>query len=97
MSKQVCQTCFGLKPDGEITALPPFREALVKTEAYEIKTAGPDAKSGRRLPYAFRYHLVTAEGAPAGSSPDRPAGADEQRAESAGDPIPRTASRERVE
>jgi hypothetical protein len=74
-----------------------FREALVKTEAYEISTAGPDAKSGRRLPYAFRYHLVTAEGTPGGSSPDGPPGADEQRAESARDPIPRTASRERVE
>jgi hypothetical protein len=74
-----------------------FRERLVETEAYEISTAGPDAQSGRRLPYAFQYHLVTADAAPGGSGPAESPGADEQRAARVGEPVRRTVSRERVE
>ncbi|MHC4427068.1 MAG: type IV pilus biogenesis protein PilM [Planctomycetota bacterium] len=74
-----------------------FREALVETEAYEISTAGPDAKGGRRLPYAFQYHLVTADSVPGGSTPAEPSGAGEEQAEGTGDPALRTASREHVE
>jgi Tfp pilus assembly PilM family ATPase len=74
-----------------------FREALVETEAYQISTAGPDAKSGRRLPYAFQYHLVTADRAPGRPDPTRTPGADAERAEGDQDPVHRTASRERIE
>ncbi|MHC4765831.1 MAG: type IV pilus biogenesis protein PilM [Planctomycetota bacterium] len=74
-----------------------FREALVETEAYQISTAGPDAKSGSRLPYAFQYHLVTADGTPGGSGPDGSPGAGELQAGTDRDSLRRTASRERVE
>jgi hypothetical protein len=74
-----------------------FREALVETEAYEISTAGPDAKGGRRLPYAFQYHLVTADAVPGGPGPPEPPGAAEEQAAGSDKPLPRTVSRERVE
>jgi Tfp pilus assembly PilM family ATPase len=83
-----------------------FREALVETEAYRISTAGPDAQSGRRLPYSFQYHLVTADAVPGGQvppespespEPTQPPGTDEQRAGGEGEAVSRTASRERVE
>jgi Tfp pilus assembly PilM family ATPase len=74
-----------------------FREALVETEAYEISTAGPDAKGGRRLPYAFQYHLVTADAVPGGPGPPEPPGAAEEQAAGSEKPLPRTVSRERVE
>jgi hypothetical protein len=41
-----------------------FRGALVATETYEITTTGPDTQSGRRLPYAFTYHMRTTVPAP---------------------------------
>ncbi len=41
-----------------------FRGSLVNTEAYEISTTGLDASSGRRLPFAFSYHLKTTDGSP---------------------------------
>ena len=47
-----------------------FRGALVATDTYEIATTGPDTKSGRRLPYAFTYHLRTTLAAPPTSDGD---------------------------
>jgi hypothetical protein len=41
-----------------------FRGVLVETESYDISTAGPDARSGRRLPWAFQYNLRTKDAAP---------------------------------
>ncbi len=41
-----------------------FRGTLVETESYDIITAGPDARSGRRLPWAFQYNLRTSDAAP---------------------------------
>jgi len=41
-----------------------FRGTLVETESYDISTAGPDARSGRRLPWAFQYNLRTRDAAP---------------------------------
>ncbi len=41
-----------------------FRGSLVDTEAYDISTAGPDAQSGRRLPYSFQYNLRTSGDTP---------------------------------
>ncbi len=41
-----------------------FRGALVETESYDISTAGPDAKGGRRLPWAFQYNLHTRDAVP---------------------------------
>lgn len=35
-----------------------FRGRLVQTNAYRITTAGPDAASGRRLPFGFQYNLA---------------------------------------
>lgn len=43
-----------------------FRGALVETESYDISTAGPDAESGRRLPWAFHYNLRTRDAVPGG-------------------------------
>ena len=71
-----------------------FREALVETEAYQISTAGPDAQSGRRLPFAFQYHLLTMDAVPGGETPEATPAAGEERAES---DRTATASRERVE
>jgi Tfp pilus assembly PilM family ATPase len=74
-----------------------FRETLVETEAYEISTAGPDAKGGRRLPFAFQYHLVTADSVPGGPEPAAPPGAGEEQASGDSDAATRSVSRERVE
>ncbi len=46
-----------------------FRGALVATEVYEITTTGPDTSGGKRLPYAFTYHLRTTMPAPPEASP----------------------------
>jgi hypothetical protein len=71
-----------------------FRAALVETEAYRISTAGPDAESGRRLPYAFEYHLLTTESVPGVRMPEAAPAAAGARA---GTERTATASRERVE
>ncbi|TDJ58837.1 MAG: hypothetical protein E2O40_00980 [Planctomycetota bacterium] len=41
-----------------------FRGTLVETESYDISTAGPDAETGRRLPWAFQYNLRTRDATP---------------------------------
>ena len=46
-----------------------FREMLVDTQVYEISTAGPDAKGGKRLPFAFQYHLHTSQSVPRSGTP----------------------------
>ncbi len=43
-----------------------FRGTLVETESYDISTAGPDAQTGRRLPWAFQYNLRTRDATPRG-------------------------------
>ena len=43
-----------------------FRGTLVATESYDISTAGPDAQTGRRLPWAFHYNLRTRDATPRG-------------------------------
>jgi hypothetical protein len=74
-----------------------FREMLVDTEAYQISTAGPDARGGRRLPHAFQYHLHTVDSVPGPKGAPEPPGGDGERAADPGGPLQRTASRERVE
>lgn len=72
-----------------------FRGALVDAEAYQITTAGPDARSGRRLSYAFSYHLRTTAGEPVAAGPS-----DRQRADVQSTTIPaprRTALTERTQ
>ncbi len=41
-----------------------FRAALVETEWYTTKSAGADARGGKRLPYGFTYRLMTDRPAP---------------------------------
>ena len=41
-----------------------FRGTLVETESYDISTAGPDAETGRRLPWSFQYNLRTRDATP---------------------------------
>jgi hypothetical protein len=49
-----------------------FRGTLVETESYDISTAGPDAETGRRLPWAFQYNLRTRDATPGGrTAPDK--------------------------
>ena len=51
-----------------------FRGVLVETESYDISTAGPDAETGRRLPWAFQYNLRTRDTTPSGrTAPDESA------------------------
>ena len=45
-----------------------FRGALVAAQTYRISTAGPDAETGRRLPYSFNYQLRSTRAA---GSPQR--------------------------
>jgi len=51
-----------------------FRGTLVETESYDISTAGPDAQTGRRLPWAFQYNLRTRDATPRGRTAPAEAG-----------------------
>ena len=51
-----------------------FRGTLVETESYDISTAGPDAQTGRRMPWAFQYNLRTRDATPRGRAASGEAG-----------------------
>lgn len=49
-----------------------FREALVRGSVYDTSSTGPDAPSGRRLPFGFSYRLQTEVDMPHDEEPDEP-------------------------
>lgn len=55
-----------------------FRDALVRSNGYETKTPGADARGGKRMPFGFTYTLKAKTMTPPGASGAKPVVGDQQ-------------------